>query len=79
MILEEKGVERGASTEISTDGTPLKVIVGTASNRASRPQERGVFTVQEAMSLKRRRGFSHSDMEEVQILALKYTYSCRQT
>ena len=38
MILEEKGVERGASTEISTDGNPLKVIVGTASNRASRPQ-----------------------------------------
>ena len=67
MTLEEKEVERGAPTELCTDGTPLKVVVGTASNRASRPQERSIFTVEDALDLKRKRGFSHNDMEEVQI------------
>ena len=66
MTLEEEGVERGSEMNLPTDGAPLKVVVGTSSSHADRPKERGTFTVDEAQTLKRKRGFSHDDMAEVE-------------
>ena len=71
LSLEEDGIERGSEMLLPTDGTPLKVVVGTSSGRASRPKEKGVFTLDDAQSLKRKRGFSHDDMVEVRFLKLE--------
>ena len=66
MALEEEGVDRGEALHLPTDGASLKVVVGTADSRASRPTEKKVFSLDDAQALKRKRGFSHDDMAEVE-------------
>ena len=68
LQLSLDGMERGTEMLLPTDGTPLKVVVGTSSGYGNRPKERGVFTLDDAQSLKRKRGFSHDDMVEVRFL-----------
>ena len=63
--MAEEGVERGEPMKVSTPGKPMTVTAGVPSSRGKRPKELGVFSADDAMELKRKRGFSHDDINEV--------------
>ena len=78
LAMEEESIERGCPIVLPTGGLPLRV---TVSERPSRPQkseeQKPVFSLDDAKTLKRKRGFSHDDMEEVRLYIKDSRYITR--